>query len=265
MALPSRPSGYPPPSQRSWHERTISPTLPRHAPNAIENELALDRVALDDLELTLSQRRRLVQDLLGDGDFSDVVQHGCELEFPAIPLGDPQLVGHGIHQLEHGTRMVRGVLVIELENVREDHHRASVGAVELQCGRVPLATVAGENLEQPDKRPQGDQGDGLRSGGHRHQEGDRRENRVDSSDTSEGAEDPGDRELVGQPVPEQIPQQVAGDLGEIREDVDLRQGERRGPGCQGGEHKNGTDRKPAVADRRDRRGRRATGPGGSRA
>ena len=178
---------------------------PKHAAYAIENELSFDRVTLDDLELTVSQRRRLVQDLLGNGDFPDVVKHRCELEFLAIRLSDPHLVCDGVHQLEHRARMVRGVFVVELEDVRKDHYGASVGAVELQGGRVPLATVAGEDLEQPHERPQGDQGDRFRIGGHRHQESDRRQNRVDSGNACPGAEDLPDREAVGQPISEEIP------------------------------------------------------------
>ena len=54
------------------------------AADPIEHELTLDRVVLDHLELALGERRRLVEDLLGDRDLADVVEHRGELEL--LPL-----------------------------------------------------------------------------------------------------------------------------------------------------------------------------------
>ena len=51
IASPARPSGYPPPSQRSWCERTIRPTVAHEPTDAVEQRLPFDRVRPDDLPL----------------------------------------------------------------------------------------------------------------------------------------------------------------------------------------------------------------------
>ena len=61
----------------------------RHqAADAVEQQLALDRVRLDQLELLVGELGRLVQDLLGDRDLADVVEQRGELELLAVGLRD---------------------------------------------------------------------------------------------------------------------------------------------------------------------------------
>jgi len=66
----------------------------------VEDELALDRVALDHLELGLGECGRLVQDLLGDRDLAHVVEHGGELELLTSLEIDAQPVGNLAHEVD---------------------------------------------------------------------------------------------------------------------------------------------------------------------
>jgi len=76
--------------------------------------------------------------------------------------------------------VLRRVLVVELEHVGEQHHGAAVGAVQLEGCGVALTAVAREDLEEPDERSDCQQRQRRRRGSHGYEEGERREDRVDS-------------------------------------------------------------------------------------
>ena len=214
----------------------------QEASNPIEHELPLDRVRLHDLELRVGEGRRLVQDLLGNGDLADVVEQRGELDLLAVLLPDPELVGHRVHQVDDRAAVRRRVGIVELDHVREQHDRAPVGAVELERRRVALLALAGEDGEQPDERSQGEQSRRLVEGHERGEKGDRREHRVDSHHAEPAGRGVPQGQAVHQLVSKQRPQQIASDLAREREHVDGREVDRGLTGCECGEDQDGPDR-----------------------
>ena len=86
------------------------------------------------LELLARERRGLVEDVAGDPDLADVVQHGGVLEHAQLGVGEPHAAADGDG---HGRQRVgvRGrVLVLGLHGGGQRGHRLEVHAVELVVG-----------------------------------------------------------------------------------------------------------------------------------
>ena len=96
---------------------------------------------------------RLVEDLLRDRDLADVVEQGRELELLAARRVDAQLVGHRVDELDDRAAVVGRVVVLELDDVGEQHDRAAVGALQLERRRVALPPVAREDSSSQTSGP----------------------------------------------------------------------------------------------------------------
>ena len=184
----------------------------------------------------VGQCGRLVQDFLGNRDLPDVVQHRRELQLLALVGGDPELVGDGIDQVDDGTRVLRRVLVFELEHIRQQHDRAAIGAVELEGRGVPCRPVLREVVEQPHQR--GDHGDEHERLFVSRERRDERYRGEDQLDAGGAKEDPGKlhgRHSVEQPVADDGLREVRAELRGDRECVHRRRRELGGPRGEGSE------------------------------
>ena len=69
-------------------------TASRERGRVLEDDLADARVLDDGPPLGRGQRRRLVEDLLGDGDLADVVEQGGDPDPVDLGVGQLELAGH---------------------------------------------------------------------------------------------------------------------------------------------------------------------------
>ena len=147
----------------------------------------------------------LLQDLLGDRDLADVVQQRGELEL--LAASSPRCrcwSATRVDEVDDRARVVGGVGVVVLDDVGEQHHRAAVGALELERRGVALAAVAREDVEQPDQRADRDeQSDGCSSRGERDRQRHGSEDRVDAGDADVVVHDRAERDAGRQAVADQ--------------------------------------------------------------
>ena len=218
--------------------------------NTVEHELTLDRVVLDDLELRSRECGRLVQDFLGNRDLPDVVQHRRELQLLALVGGDPELVCDGIDEVNDRTRVLRRVLVFELEHVRQQHDRASIGAVELERRGVPCRPVLREVVEQPHQRgDHGDEHERLFVSRERRDERYGGEHQLDAGGAHEAAGELHGRHSVEQPVADDGLREVRAQLRGDRECVHRRRRKLGGARGEGSEDQDRREVRPGVRDR----------------
>jgi len=221
----------------------------QQAADPVEHVLALDRVGLDDLELVVAQLGRLVEDLLGDGDLPDIVQHRGELELlPRLGL-DSQLVSNGVHEVHDGAAVMRGVGVLVLDHVGEEHDRAAIGALQLKGGAVSLAPVPGEEYEEPHERPDRNEGERVLVGDQCDEEGDGGQGGLDAGNSEEASGHLPEWELIDQAVTNDAPREVGGHLSHEGEDVELNRVDVRHARREGCQHQHRTDGEPAVGER----------------
>ena len=223
---------------------------PEESANTVEHELPLDRVVLDDLELRGRECGRLVQDFLGNRDLPDVVQHRRELQLLALVGGDPELVGDGIDQVNDRTRVLRRVLVFELEHVRQQHDRASIGAVELEGRGVPCRPVLREVVEQPHQRgDHGDEHERLFVSRERRDERYGGKHQFDTGGAHEAAGELHGRHSVEEPVADDGLREVRAQLRGDRECVHRRRRKLGGARGEGSEDQDRREVRPGVRDR----------------
>ena len=145
------PSGYPPPSQRSWHERTIPPTSPSSPPIWLEHLLADDRVRLHQRPLVLVERARLVDDLGGIFTLPTSCRSAANSAWRARAV-EPEAVGDAEHEVDDVATVAARVLVVGLDDVAEQHRGAAVRARELERVVDAALALARERREQQEHR-----------------------------------------------------------------------------------------------------------------
>jgi hypothetical protein len=147
--------------------------------------------------------------------------------------------------------MVRGVLVLVLEHVGQQHDRASIGAVELERGRVAGPALLREVVEHPDQRREHEEHhDRLLQRHQRGDEGDRRQHQLHARGAGEALRELGQRHVpCEQAVVRERVREVGTELSAEGEQVDRHLGQRRIAGSEGGEDQHGRDVAPGVRRR----------------
>jgi len=233
-ALVARPDYLPDPTQQ--------PT------DAVEHELALDRVRLHDLELARGEGRRLVEDLLRDRDLADVMEHRGELELLAPRRVELELVRDCVDELNDGARVLCRVVVLELDDVGKQHDHPAIGTIQLERLRVPLSAILGEHVEEVDKRRDRQEAKRLvdrREGDH---EADRGKDQVHAGRARKAPDDFPYREPVEHEVSHKRPAEIAGKVRRDRQHENPDVGEVELSGIEDTEHENSTDREPGVGE-----------------
>ncbi len=238
------------PSQRSWHERTTSPTLPSSPPTRSSMNCPSIVWCLMTSNSLAGECGRLVQDFLGNRDLPDVVQHRRKLQLLALVGGDPELVCDGIDEVNDRTRVLRRVLVFELEHVRQQHDRASIGAVELERRGIPCRPVLREVVEQPHQRgDHGDEHERLFVSRERRDERYGGEHQFDTGGAHEAAGELHGRHSVEEPVADDGLREVRAQLRGDRECVHRRRRKLGGARGEGSEDQDRREVRPGVRDR----------------
>ena len=223
-----------------------------------EHRLALDRVTAHDLPLRSVELPRLVDDLCGDADLADVVQHGGELDVASAGGVETQFHGHVNRQLDDLAGVHAGVMVDRLDHVAQELRCAAVGGAERQRAAQSLLSLVGEQRQQSDQRKREQQQPGVGHG----RSGDRD---TGAGEATVGQIQPGHLRLLGRtdalgkPGPRESRRAIEQELGGERETQQrkVRPGERLPAGHN--QHQDRTQRVEAVADPRgDTRRRRAS-------
>ena len=128
------------------------PTSDEHAADALEHLLAVDRMALDELELLVGELARLVDDLVGHADLADVVQQRGELEVAPVARVEAEGVADRERERDDAVAVLAaGVGVVGLEQVAHQQRGAAVGVRERERvvdARAPLAREEGEQAHE---------------------------------------------------------------------------------------------------------------------
>ena len=168
-----------------------------------------------------------------------------------LVLVHAQLLRHAARQFDDGTGVLGGVVVVELDDVDEQHHGAAVGAVQLERRGPALAAVAREDREQPDERGDRKQDEWLLDRREGDEEGHAGQDRGDPVGPGAELDHLPDRLAVKQAIAGERPREVAERGGGERQQVDPDVIERGLAGREGGEHEHRADAEPGVADARD--------------
>ena len=144
------------PSQRSWQERTISPTRPSRPPT----RSSMNCPSIVWVFMTSNSASVRAAGLCRISLGIEILPTSCSSAANSSSWRcrrRSELVGHGVDQIDDRAAVLRGVRVVELDHVREEHDRAPIGAVQLERRRVALPAVAREDVEQPDERGEHEQ------------------------------------------------------------------------------------------------------------
>ena len=145
MLSPARPSGYPPPSQRSWWCRTAR-TMSWEKSGCTISALAIGMTP-ELGRLLVGQAAGLVEHVVGDADAAHVVQEG-RLGDLLEPVRRPaELAAEQQHVGGHARGVADGVVVTRIE--RRDQ-RLEVGDVHRLDGLVQTRVLEGQREEGAD-------------------------------------------------------------------------------------------------------------------
>ena len=93
-----------------------------------QQRLTTRRMTLDELELLLVERARLLQDLVGNGELADVVQEAADRQLAQARCGDAELLPHLDREQRDAAGVTLGVLVLRGQEARQRADlRAEVG------------------------------------------------------------------------------------------------------------------------------------------